>query len=40
MLMLAQFRIISGSAVFEERKLYYSAEAAEKAGRQWIGAGS
>ena len=32
-----QFRIISGSAVFG-RKLYKSAEAAAKAGRQWIGA--
>ena len=35
-----QFRIISGSAVFGERKLYFSAQAAEKAAREWIGAGS
>lgn len=35
-----QFRTISGSAVFGERKIYYSAEAAEKAGRDWIGVGS
>ena len=33
-----QFRVISsGGAVFGEQKLYYSAEAAEKAGRDWIG---
>jgi hypothetical protein len=31
-----QFRVISGSEVFGERKIYYSAEAAEKAGRDWI----
>jgi hypothetical protein len=35
-----QFRIISGSAVFGEQKLYYSAEAAQKAGREWIAVGS
>ncbi|MHC5675454.1 hypothetical protein [Nostoc sp.] len=36
-----QFRVISpGGAVFGERKIYYSAEAAEKAGREWIGEGS
>lgn len=32
-----QFRgISSGGAVFGERKLYYTPEAAEKAGRDWI----
>ncbi len=32
-----QFRVISsGGAVFGERKLYYTPEAAEKAGRDWI----
>lgn len=32
-----QFRLISaGGEVFGERKLYYTAEAAEKAGREWI----
>lgn len=32
-----QFRLISsGGAVFGERKIYYSPEAAEKAGRDWI----
>jgi hypothetical protein len=32
-----QFRIISfGGEVFGERRLYYSPEAAEKAGREWI----
>lgn len=35
-----QFRAVSGSAVFGERKLYYSAVAAEKAGREWIVSGS
>jgi hypothetical protein len=35
-----QFRVISaGGAVFGERKLYYSPEAAEKAGREWIARG-
>jgi hypothetical protein len=32
-----QFRLISaGGSVFGERKIYYSPEAAEKAGREWI----
>lgn len=31
-----QFRIINGSAVFGERKLYFSPQAAEKAAREWI----
>ena len=32
-----QFRLITtGGEVFGERKLYYSPEAAEKAGREWI----
>lgn len=36
-----QFRVISaGGAVFGERKLYYTPEAAEKAGRGWIAQGS
>jgi hypothetical protein len=36
-----QFRLISsGGAVFGERKLYYTPEAAEKAGREWIGQGN
>ncbi|AFY51296.1 hypothetical protein Nos7524_5606 (plasmid) [Nostoc sp. PCC 7524] len=36
-----QFRLISPSgAVFGERKLYYTPEAAEKMGREWIGKGS
>lgn len=36
-----QFRLISpGGAVFGEHKLYYSAQAAEKAGREWIERGS
>ncbi len=35
-----QFRLISaGGAVFGERKIYYTSEAAEKAGRDWIGQG-
>lgn len=34
-----QFRIISGSVIFGERKLYFSATAAQKAGREWIEAG-
>ncbi|MBD2300757.1 hypothetical protein BCD64_22290 [Nostoc sp. MBR 210] len=36
-----QFRLISpGGAVFGERKLYFTPEAAEKAGREWIQQGS
>ncbi len=36
-----QFRVISsGGAVFGERKLYYTPEAAEKAGRDWIAQGT
>ncbi len=36
-----QFRLISpGGVVFEERKIYYSAEAARKAGLEWIAQGS
>ena len=36
-----QFRVISpGGAVFGERKIYYTPEAAEKAGREWIEKGS
>lgn len=36
-----QFRVVSsGGSVFGEQKLYYTAEAAEKAGREWIGWGS
>ncbi|MEH2063033.1 MAG: hypothetical protein V7K50_12210 [Nostoc sp.] len=36
-----QFRVISvGGAVFGERKIYYSAQAAEIAGREWIREGS
>ena len=36
-----QFRVISpGGAVFGDRKIYYTAEAAQKAGREWIGEGS
>lgn len=36
-----QFRLISaGGAVFGEGKLYYTPEAAEKAGREWIGQGN
>ena len=32
-----QFRVIgSGGVVFGERKLYYTPEAAERAGRDWI----
>ncbi len=36
-----QFRVISaGGAVFGERKIYYSAEAALKAGLEWVAQGS
>lgn len=36
-----QFRLISaGGAVFGERKIYYTAEAALKAGLEWVAQGS
>ncbi|TVP59723.1 MAG: hypothetical protein EA343_19185 [Nodularia sp. (in: Bacteria)] len=36
-----QFRLLSpGGAVFGERKLYYSPEAAEKAAREWMSEGN
>ena len=36
-----QFRLISpGGAVFGERKIYYTPEAALKAGLEWIAWGS
>lgn len=36
-----QFRVISaGGTVFGEQKLYYTSEAAIKAGRDWIVRGS
>ncbi len=36
-----QFRILSaGGTVFGESKIYFSPEAAERAGREWIEAGS
>jgi hypothetical protein len=32
-----QFRFLSlGGAVFGERKIYFTAQAAEQAGREWI----
>jgi hypothetical protein len=35
-----QFRVLSsGGSVFGEQKLYYTVEAAEKAGREWVSAG-
>ncbi|RCJ27285.1 hypothetical protein A6S26_12665 [Nostoc sp. ATCC 43529] len=36
-----QFRVISaGGEVFGEQKIYYTPEAAETAGREWICQGS
>jgi hypothetical protein len=36
-----EFRVISaGGAIFGERRIYYTAEAAEKAGREWIAKGN
>lgn len=36
-----QFRVIScGGEVFGKHKLYYTPEAAEKAGREWIAWGN
>jgi hypothetical protein len=33
-----QFRVISpGGSVYGEEKIYYSADAAEAAGREWVG---
>jgi hypothetical protein len=35
-----QFRVLRGTGVFGEGKIYYTAEAAEKAAREWIAADS
>jgi hypothetical protein len=36
-----EFRVISaGGAIFGEHRIYYTAEAAEKAGREWIAKGN
>ncbi|MBD2306808.1 hypothetical protein H6G17_14985 [Chroococcidiopsis sp. FACHB-1243] len=35
-----QFRVLRGTGVFGEGKIYYTAEAAEKAAREWIEADS
>jgi hypothetical protein len=35
-----QFRVLTYEGkVFGSQKLYYTAEAAERAGREWVGAG-
>ncbi|NJN13278.1 MAG: hypothetical protein HC815_37325 [Richelia sp. RM1_1_1] len=31
-----QFRVICNSSVYRERKIYYTAEAAIAAGREWV----
>ncbi|MGB6301881.1 MAG: hypothetical protein WBF90_37700 [Rivularia sp. (in: cyanobacteria)] len=31
-----QFRVICNSSVCGEKKIYYTAEAAEAAGREWV----
>ncbi|MBE9017048.1 hypothetical protein C7Y66_25405 [Chroococcidiopsis sp. CCALA 051] len=35
-----QFRVLRGTGVFGEGKIYYTAETAEKAAREWIAADS
>jgi hypothetical protein len=34
-----QFRVLVNRSVFGLKKIYYTAEAAEKAGCEWTGAG-
>jgi len=34
-----QFRVFANGSVFGLQKVYYTAEAAEKEGREWVGSG-
>ncbi|MBD1804043.1 hypothetical protein H6F98_00955 [Microcoleus sp. FACHB-SPT15] len=34
-----EFRVLSNGSIFGHSKIYYTAEAAERAGRVWVGTG-
>jgi hypothetical protein len=36
---LWQFRVLSNGSIYGEAKHYYTADAAVRAGREWVGAG-
>ena len=36
---LWEFRVLANASIYGEAKHYYTAEAAEAAGREWVGAG-
>jgi len=36
---LWQFRVLSNGSIYGHSKIYYTFEAAERAGREWVGAG-
>jgi hypothetical protein len=36
---LWHFRVLSNGSILGEAKEYYTAQAAEEAGRQWVGTG-
>jgi hypothetical protein len=36
---LWQFRVLSNGSIYGKAKHYYTAQAAEAAGRAWVGAG-
>jgi len=36
---LWQFRVLNNGSIYGHSKTYYTADAAEKAGREWVGSG-
>jgi len=34
-----QFRVLNDGSIYGHNKTYYTVEAAERAGREWVGAG-
>ncbi len=34
-----QFRVLNNGSIYGHSKTYYTVEAAERAGREWVGAG-
>jgi hypothetical protein len=34
-----QFRVLNGGSIYGHSKIYYTVEAAERAGREWVGSG-
>jgi hypothetical protein len=34
-----QFRVLDDGSIYGHSKIYYTVEAAERAGREWVGSG-